>query len=159
METIDALARRCGLNRRDTFGLSVAYGVALTSEFHGTKVGAAIMYKGRIIGSGANSYKSDTSQKLYNRRNRTFENLGRDLPPHIDGIHAELKAIKSIGYTKTQETSFKSARLYVVRISKGQRYGIGLARPCPACMEAIRELGIRTVTYSTRDGFATERLI
>ena len=34
----------------------------------------------------------------------------------------------------------------------------GIARPCPSCMAAIRDIGIRDVYYTTDDGFAYERL-
>lgn len=34
----------------------------------------------------------------------------------------------------------------------------GLARPCPACMAMIKNLGIKKIYYTTDDGFAFEQL-
>ena len=33
-----------------------------------------------------------------------------------------------------------------------------MARPCPSCMAAIRDLGIRDIYYTTNDGYVCERL-
>ena len=33
-----------------------------------------------------------------------------------------------------------------------------MARPCPSCMAAIRDLGIRDIYYTTNDGYVYERL-
>ena len=34
----------------------------------------------------------------------------------------------------------------------------GLSRPCPSCMAAIKDLGIRYVYYTTNYGYAYEKL-
>ena len=47
-------------------------------------------------------------------------------------------------------------KLYIYRIRKDQPFGI--ARPCPSCMAAIRDLGIRDIYYTTNDGYVCERL-
>lgn len=33
-----------------------------------------------------------------------------------------------------------------------------LARPCPSCMAAIRDIGIKHVYYTTDDGYAYEKI-
>ncbi len=35
--------------------------------------------------------------------------------------------------------------------------GLGMARPCPACMAAIKELGIKNIYYTTDNGYAYEK--
>lgn len=32
-----------------------------------------------------------------------------------------------------------------------------MARPCPACMSAIKELGIKNIYYTTDNGYAYEK--
>jgi tRNA(Arg) A34 adenosine deaminase TadA len=46
--------------------------------------------------------------------------------------------------------------LYVYRIRKTKEFG--MARPCPSCMQAIKDFGIRTIFYTTDDGYAEEHL-
>ena len=33
-----------------------------------------------------------------------------------------------------------------------------MARPCPSCMAAIKDLGIKNIYYTTNDGYSYERL-
>ena len=35
---------------------------------------------------------------------------------------------------------------------------IGMARPCPACMQYIKDMGIKNIYYTTGDGFVHEVL-
>ena len=37
--------------------------------------------------------------------------------------------------------------------------GLGMARWCPACMAALKSLGIKKICYTTDDGYAEEKLI
>ena len=34
----------------------------------------------------------------------------------------------------------------------------GMARPCASCMQAIKDLGIREIYYTTNDGYSYEKL-
>ena len=45
---------------------------------------------------------------------------------------------------------------YIYGIRKDQP--CGMADPCPSCMAAIRDLGIRDIYYTTNDGYVYERL-
>lgn len=157
-DVIAELADMDGFNRRDAFALMAAYGIATTSEFK-PQLGAVIMYRGNIIGSGRNTTKSDPIQHRYNSLYRTFNNIENTYPRNLDGLHAEIAAIKSIPYNMACSVRYNRATLYVVRVAPGLRYGIGMARPCPACINAIRDAGIRNVIYSTDDGFAKETIL
>ena len=57
---------------------------------------------------------------------------------------------------KNLDINFSKVKLYIYRIRKDQPFG--LARPCPSCMAAIKDLGIRDVYYTTNDGYAYEKL-
>ena len=52
--------------------------------------------------------------------------------------------------------NFSKVKLYVYRTRCDQEYGI--ARPCPSCMAAIRDLGIRHIYYTTNNGYAYEEV-
>lgn len=123
--------------------LSIAKGLSLNSEFYGSKVGAIIVQKGKIISKGFNSYKSHPLQKRYNNE-RTDIN---DNAPHY--IHAEIDALKRV-----KDIDLTDAELFVYHIGKNNLQK--LARPCAACMTAIKEMGIETIHYSTPEGLATE---
>ena len=71
----------------------------------------------------------------------------------IPKLHAEINCISQL---KHLDINFSKVKLYIYRIRKDRPYGI--ARPCPSCMAAIKDLGIRSIYYTTNDGFAYERL-
>ena len=52
--------------------------------------------------------------------------------------------------------NFNNIELYIVRLLR--RGGFGLARPCAACFEYIKSLGIKKIYYSTNCGFVYEQL-
>lgn len=152
---IDTLARTGGLNGRDIEAFTAAYEAALGSDYDTIKVGAVIMYRGRIVGTGCNMLRSDPHQHEYNRF-RTFSYNSPSTPVNADSVHAEIAAIKSVPYTVAHSMRWHQARIYVYRVAPGLPLGQGMARPCDACMEAIRRLGIRHIAYTTSDGFVRE---
>lgn len=54
------------------------------------------------------------------------------------------------------DINFSKVKLYIYRSRKDQEYG--LSRPCPSCMAAIKDLGIKHIYYTTNDGFAYEEM-
>lgn len=118
---------------------------ALISDFHKTHIGCIAVYQGTIIGIGCNCNKTHPMQK-----NNKFRRKSDGLLPKL---HAEINCINSI---KHLDINFSKVKLYIYRIRNDQPYG--LARPCPSCMAAIRDLGIRDIYYTTNDGYVYERL-
>lgn len=57
---------------------------------------------------------------------------------------------------KHLNVNFLKVMLYICRIRKDQSFGI--ARPCPSCMNAIKDLGIRYIYYTTNDGYVYKKL-
>lgn len=47
-------------------------------------------------------------------------------------------------------------KLYIYRTRKD--IVCGMARPCASCMQAIKDLGIREIYYTTNDGYSYEKL-
>ena len=84
--------------------------------------------------------------KYYNRYRKQADSM-------LPKLHAEISCMNQI---KHLDINFSKVKLYVYRIRKDQPFG--LSRPCPSCMEAIKDLGIRDIYYTTNDGFSYERL-
>lgn len=136
------------LHKFDYRMIDKAIEVAHGSDFRHFKTGCVITYKGHIISMAHNVEKTTPAQKRYNRL-RKFNN--DDFDEAIHKTHAEILAIQKIGYTTLVQTDWGRANIYIARIALGLPGGIGLAKPCPACMQAIKDLGIRNLFYTGDD--------
>lgn len=138
------------MNKSDYKYFSKARQAATISDYSNIHVGCVAVYQGNIIGIGCNCNKTHPSQKYYNRyRSRNHHKTDELLPK----LHAEINCINSI---KHLNIHFQKVKLYIYRIRKDQLYG--LSRPCPSCMAAIRDLGIRNIYYTTNYGYVHERV-
>jgi len=122
--------------------------IAMVSDYANIHVGCVAVYQGSIIGIGCNCNKTHPSQKYYNKF-RCKSNKVELLPK----LHAEINCINSI---KHLDIKFHKVKIYTYRIRKDQPFG--LSRPCPSCMAAIRDLGIRNIYYTTNYGYTHERI-
>ena len=122
------------------------------SDYERFKLGCVITYKHTIIGRGRNGNKSHPMQRKYNRRFRKF-NCTRGQYIH-DAVHAEIAAIANIPYVVGKDVDWSKVKVFVYRICNGKELGYGNAKPCPACMNAIRELGIKNVYFTDDDGYS-----
>ena len=69
----------------------------------------------------------------------------------IHSVHAEIDCISKIQY---MDIRWDKVKVFVYReMLDGS---IGMARPCPACMAYIKDMGIRNIYYTTNNGFAHE---
>lgn len=123
--------------------------IAMISDFKNIHVGCVAVYQGNIIGIGCNCNKTHPFQKHYNKYRLKSNNKNELLPK----LHAEINRINSI---KHMHINFSKVKLYIYRVRKDQPYG--LSRPCPSCMAAIKDMGIRNIFYTTNCGFAYERV-
>lgn len=144
------------IKRSDLRYFELAKREAEKSVFPRFHVGCVLVYNGYVLGSGFNSEKSDPIQKRYNRY-RHFNNSDTTQPVN-HAVHAELAAIKSVPYPVAQETDWSKVKVFTYRICVGHASGVGFSRPCPACMNCIKDRGIRQVYYTTDMGFAGERI-
>lgn len=94
------------------------------------KVGAVIVKGNRVLATGFN--------KIAHCRVNDFKN----------SRHAEMDAILKLINHKEGLSSLAGSTIYVSRITKS---GVGLARPCPKCMELIKSVGIREIVYTTEN--------
>lgn len=134
------------INKTDYKYFEKARQVATFSDYAKTHIGCVAVYQGVVIGIGCNCNKTHPAQKYYNRYRIPSDRL-------LPKLHAEINCITSI---KRLYINFSKVKLYIYRIRKDKSYG--MARPCPSCMAAIKDLGIKNIYYTTNDGYAHERL-
>ena len=113
---------------------------------HRCKMGCVVVNAHRIISSGHNS--ATNTHAFQAKLDKKF--FGCECAGYL---HAETDALLPL---IKSSMDLSRASIYVYRSMKnGLR---GMARPCPRCMSVIKQLGIKTVNYSTNQGFATEYL-
>lgn len=119
---------------------------AMVSDYYKTHIGCVAVYQGTIIGIGCNCNKTHPIQKFYNKYRKQSDMM-------LPKLHAEISCINSV---KHLDINFSKVKLYIYRIRKDQPFG--LSRPCPSCMAAIKDLGVRDIFYTTNDGYVHERI-
>lgn len=120
--------------------------VATISTFKRPHIGCVAVYQGQIIGVGFNCNKTHPQQKYYNRYRIQSDSL-------LPKLHAEISCLNQI---KNLNINFQKVKLYIFRIRDDQPYGMG--RPCPSCIAAIKDLGIREIYYTTDNGYVYEEI-
>ena len=131
--------------KRDRKYFNLAKLASEFSDYGRIKIGAVIVYKKNIISIGYNHKKSHPTQRRLNAY-RFDDKL--DKCKHF--IHAEMSAIVNSHYT-----DLNGASIYVYRCNKE---GIQNCRPCAACMKALKDKGIKTIYYTTANGYCKEEL-
>lgn len=125
--------------------------VAMVSDFKKVHIGCVAVYKGNVIAIGCNTNKTHPAQKYYNQfRTPEGEDIGM---ASIPKLHAEINCLNQL---KHMNVNFAKVKLYIYRKCHDRPFGI--ARPCPSCMAAIKDFGIRDIYYTTNDGYAYEKL-
>ena len=137
------------LMARDYKFFEYAKKAALESDFK-TTLGAVAVYNGKVVASAASSSKTHSLQAKYNIY-RQFEINGADCLPKV---HAEVKLISKL--RRVPNIDFRRVAIYIYRICKSRPHG--LARPCRACLQAIKDMNIRNLFYTTDFGYAHERI-
>lgn len=120
--------------------------VAAVSDFPKIHIGCIAVYQGQVIGIGCNCNKTHPRQKFYNR----FRVDSDDMLPKL---HAEINCLNQLS---NLNINFSKVKLYIYRIANDKDFR--MARPCPSCMAAIKDFGIRDIYYTTDDGYVHERL-
>ena len=144
----------CDLTNKDYKFFEYARRAASKSTYKQFHIGAVLVYHGRIIGEGWNTNKTSPTQKHYNK-NRKFNKSSK---PIQHKNHAEIAAFRSVSYQVDQETDWSKVKIYIYRICNDGSKLSNMARPCPACMAAIKEKGIKTIYYTSNDGYCKEWL-
>lgn len=128
-------------------GFEAAKKASMNSTFKQHHLGSAIMYKGSILAVGYNMNKTSPVQKRLNfARGFDIEASGMNHTLHSETV--------VLGKIKALDVDFSKMELFVYRQHKDGKRAI--ARPCPACMQLIKEMGIKNIYYTTYDGYAHE---
>ena len=121
------------------------------SDYDGQHLGAVAVYGDKIILAKAhNSNKTNTTQYFYNRYRIEQKSNIMSKPPRS---HAEVNLLRKIRFL---DIDFSRVSVYIYRELKNGE--LGMARCCPACMAALKSLGIKKICYTTDDGYAEERI-
>ncbi len=133
--------------------LAAAYKAALLSDFDSFHTGCVIVYKKHIIGMGSNSDKTHPMQAKYNQ----YRNFNKTKNCIKHSVHAEIDALNSIPYVIGKEVEWSKVKVYIYRICPGRVGGYGLAKPCEACIQALRDIGIKHIYYTGNGSYIYER--
>lgn len=135
------------LAKRHRVYFNVAKNVAELSDFERIHIGCCVVYKHRVISSGANVVKSHPLQRRLNKY--------RFDEDYYHPMHAEIRALLPL--INRRDIDFSSVSLYLYREDKNGN--ICLSRPCNGCMALIKELGIKNIFYTTNGGFSHEKIL
>lgn len=133
--------------------LAAAHKAALLSDFDSFHTGCVIVYKKHIIGMGSNSDKTHPMQAKYNQ----YRNFNKTKNCIKHSVHAEIDALNSIPYVIGKEVEWSKVKVYIYRICPGRVGGYGLAKPCEACIQALRDIGIKHIYYTGNGSYIYER--
>lgn len=134
------------MNKTDTHLFRLARECSLKSDYTGggrAHIGCVISYKGAVLAKGWNSDKTHTQQSRYNVYR--YKDCGNNYLPAKQ--HAEAAALQKIKYL---DIDFSKVKVVVYREFHNGK--LANCRPCPACMAAIKEMGIEQIYYTTEDG-------
>lgn len=126
-------------NKQKTF-LNIAKDISLLGDYPRANVGAVVTENNRIISTGYNSNKTSPVQMRYNKF--------RGLTNCIHRKHAEIDALTPL--INNNSINWKHVTIYVYRETKDGI--VTCARPCPACMQLIKDLNIREIYYTNWNG-------
>lgn len=138
--------------KSDSHLFKLARECSFKSDYSGcgrARIGSVITYRGTVLAKGFNTDRTHTDQAKYNKW-RYKDNGNHYLPSKG---HAEIMALSKIKYL---DIDFSKVHIYVYRELRNGK--LGMARPCAACLAAIKQYGIKYIHYTTDCGYATERI-
>lgn len=124
-------------------GYELAHKASEKSDFYRNHTGAIAVYCGRVIAEGWNSERTSPLQARYNH----FR--GFDSYKYRASLHAEMLVVSKIRYL---DVDFSQVKIYIWRGQQSPR----LSKPCQACEQALRDLGIRHVYYTGNNSYIEE---
>lgn len=138
------------ISKRNIRFFQKARDLAGFSDFNQVNIGCVIASKNKIIGEGFNTYKTHPIQKKFDmfRNFNCMNNIA-----NLHALHAEIMALVSV---KDESIDWGKVEVYIYRKMKIRAFG--MARPCPACMMALKLRGVKHIYYTTNDGLAYENI-
>ena len=111
-------------------------------------VGCIAVLGNKILSIGFNTERTHPLQKKYN----AYRDMNCD-KFIIHKLHAEVACLYPL---IDSDINWGKISLYIYRIRNDSPHGN--ARPCPACMQMIKEFGIKHIYFTTDDGYSYECL-
>ena len=121
----------------------LAENISELSDFKRVHIGSVLVKNKDVVSVGQNMLKTHPAQHRYNKC------LPYDMP--TDHVHSEINCI-----SKARPDLLRGSTLYIFR--RDRNGNPAMCRPCNACMQAIRDAGIRDIYYSTGYGYSYERI-
>lgn len=129
---------------------NLAKRMAEMSEYARAPTGCVAVYKNKVVATGVNQLKTSPLQARYNKYRKFDKGNGVYIKP---AIHAEMHCLAQLMH---MDVPVHKVEFYVYRACRSREHGT--ARPCPACMMALKEFGIQKVYYTTDSGFCYESI-
>lgn len=121
-----------------------AYKCSVSSDFYKCKTGCVAYYNGVVLARGWNSHKTHPLQNKYNKLRFSDTDKFRCC------LHAEMMVVAKIRHL---DIDFAKVQIYVWR---GEKDRPRLSKPCAACEQALKDLGIKDVYYTGELSFIHE---
>lgn len=113
----------------------------MNKSVHPTRFGAVLVLKnGKVYSS-------------HNKDSKSHPYLKKHYPFYAVSMHAELSVLLSVNSYRFGDDT-KNSTMYVYREDKHNV--IKPARPCPYCMDIIRDAGVKKLVYTYWDGYRVE---
>lgn len=129
--------------------LNLARNACYYSDFMKTRLGAVLIYKGKVMSIGWNSNKTSPLQKNLNR----FRDIPVDCSKAHHTLHAEVACLTK---AKDLDIDWGRASIFIYRVKKDG--SAGLSYPCKGCISLIKSMGIKNIYFSTENGWGYERI-
>lgn len=111
------------------------------------KIGCVVAYKNKVLSIGYNTSKTHPLQMEFNRERGVS-------PQYPSRLHAEIHALSKI---KDMDIPWEKVKVYIYR---GHKNGAPAnARPCHACMQMMKSLGIRNIFYTQDGSYCHEEIL
>lgn len=123
--------------------------MAEMSNFPRVRVGCVVAYKGNVLAAGWNSNKTHPVQAHYNQ----YRKLRPSTAPYPAQLHAETAALVQL---RGEDIPWDKVDVFVYRLRRDCPHG--LAAPCPGCKQYLMDMGVKSIYYTTDDGYAHEIL-
>jgi len=137
------------MRKRDIRCFEHARHAAEMSSFGRVRIGCVVTQNGKVLSAGFNSRKTNPHQKSYNR----FRSLDLERGAIPAALHAEIAALLPLRHS---DVDWDKVEVFIYRIRKDRPHG--LAAPCPACRQYMKDLGIKKIHYTGDDGYIYEEI-
>lgn len=114
------------------------------------QIGCVVAYKGTILAKGCNTDRTHTVQEIYNKYR--YKDTGNKYLPAK--CHSEVAALSKIKYL---DIDFSKVHVYVYRAYRNG--GLANCKPCKACENYARALGIKHFHYTDESGYCHLKLV